>query len=495
LCTVLGMHRRLLAAASCATVLTAGCTPSPAVSPAAAAGPSSSAAAVPPATPAVDYAAWAAGRSEPVADPLYPRHGNAGLDVLHYGLQLDWSPAKKVLTGTATLRIRPVREAAQLSLDFAGLAVDTVTLDGVTVTGTVKGEKLVVAAPVAAERPVTLVVGYHGRPKPVKMPSRRGDFTEGIGMRAAKDGSLWTMQEPYGAFTWYPVNDHPSDEALYDIAVTVPQGWTAVAGGTPGPADGTTFRYTSADPVASYLTTLAVAKYRKVTAKGPHGLPLTYWVRPKKDDRQLKVLRRSPKAIAWLEKKFGPYPFPTAGAVMVASESAMETQQMLTMGVPPVTWSDRLAMYWEGVLVHEYAHQWFGNTVTPRTWTDLWLNEGWAMYAELLWTKERYKDSAANLERYLRRADADARKKSGPPGRPKAGRFGEHNVYACSAAMLKELHDALGDTKFFALGRAWAAQRNTHQDRASFIAFVNRQTGRNFTKLINTWLDAKSTPK
>jgi aminopeptidase N len=490
------MRRTPLVAVCCAAVVLTGCTPDPADDPAPGGSTPPAAAPAAPAAPAVDYAAWVAGRSQPVADPLYPGRGNPGLDVLHYGLDLDWSPAKKVLTGTATLRVRPTADAPQLDLDFATLTVDSVTLDGAAVTGTVEGEKLRVAAPVTAGKPFTLVVAYHGTPKPVKVPSRRPDAKEGIGARATEDGALWTMQEPFGAFTWYPVNDHPSDEALYDIAVTVPSGWAAVASGTPGPVEGNTYRYTSTDPVASYLTTLAVAKYRKVTATGPHGLPLTYWVRPKTDDPQLAVLKKSPALIAWLEKRFGPYPFPTAGAVMVASESAMETQQTVTMGKPTMKWSDDVATMFEGTLLHEYAHQWFGNTVTPRTWTDLWLNEAWAMYAQFLHDQEKLKFSDAVLESYLRKSDAKARKESGPPGRPKAGQFAEDNVYVCGAALLKELNDALGDKKFFALARAWAQEnRNTTRDRASFVAFVNKQTGRDFTKLIDTWLDAKTTPR
>ena len=482
------MRRTPVVAALSATALLAGCTePStPAAAP--------SASAAPPAA-AVDYTAWQAGRSQPIADRLYPKRGNPGLDVLHYGLELDYLPAKKLLSGTATLRIRPTTDAAQLTLDFTGLVVDAVTLDGAAVPGTIAKEKLTVAAPVAADRPVTLVVEYHGTPKQVAMPSHRSDAKEGIGLRAAKNGTLWTMQEPWGALTWYPANDHPSDEALYDVAVTVPEGWSAVAAGTPAPDEGTTFRYTSTDPVASYLMTLAVAKYRKVSQTGPHGLPLTYWVEPKKDDKALAVLKKSPKAIAWLEKRFGPYPFPTAGVVMVDSTSAMETQQMITYGRPK-TWSKDVAAGMESVLVHEYAHHWFGNAITPKTWTDLWLSEGFATYVQNLWEQEIYRFSDADLERFLRQSDAKLRKESGPPGRPKAGTFAESNVYLCPAAMLKELNDALGDTKFFALARAWVQeQKNTHHDRASFIAFVNKHTGRDFTKLINTWLDSPTTPK
>jgi aminopeptidase N len=484
------MHRSAPLSALLIAVLLAGCTstdrpstPADAASPAVAA-------------PAVDYSRWRNGTSEPVADKLYPQRGNPGLDVLHYGLELAWTPADKRLTGTATLRIRPTEDAPQISLDFAGLTVDTVTVDDKPATGTVAKEKLTVPVAVTADRPLTLVVDYHGTPKPVKMPSRRGDAGEGLGLRPTKDGSLWTMQEPWGALTWYPANDHPSDEALYDIAATVPQGWSAVASGVPRQVEGTTFHYSSQDPVASYLVTLAVSKYKKTSAKGPRDLPLVYWTRPGTDDNLLTVLKKSPEHIAFLEQKFGRFPFPSAGVVVVDSRSGMETQQMITLGNGGGRkWSTEIAAAVEGTLVHEYAHQWFGDSVTPTTWTDLWLNEGFAMYAQYLWDQKKLGFPDKVLDDYLRKQDAELRKKSGPPGKPKAGYFAESNVYVCPAAMLEDMHDALGDKKFFALATAWVQeQRNTQQDRASFIAFVNKQTGKDFTKFINTWLDSTATP-
>ncbi|MEU7175957.1 M1 family metallopeptidase [Micromonospora tulbaghiae] len=471
-------------------LLVAGCTTTPAA-PAATASASTPPS---PTAPAVDYAAWQAGRSTPVADPVYPARGTDALDVLHYDLALEWAPSTTTLTGTATLRIRPVKDAPNLVLDFMPYQVDSVTLDGATVPGAVAKEKLTVSAPVVADEPVTLVVTYHGRPKTTPMPSHRKD-TEALGLTVTKEGGLWTMQEPFGAFTWYPANDQPSDEALYDIRVTVPAGWSAIAGGTPAGQSGTTFSYRSTDPVATYLTTLAVGKYQKLTAAGPRGVPLTYWYRKGTDDKLLPYLKKSPQYLTWLEKKFGPYPFPSGGVVVVDSASGMETQQMITMGRKIENTAARRDR-WGSDLLHEYAHQWFGNSVTPTTWRDLWLNEGWAKYIQDLYTKETLKLSEASLDRYLREGDAVLRKKLGPPGRPDPKRFAEGNVYLCPAAMLREIHRTVGDKAFFALARAWVQeQRNTPQDRASFIAFVNKQTGRDFTALINAWLDSPTTPK
>jgi len=488
--TVAVMHRTpLVAVAAAATLLIVGCSAKTVAAPAPKAATSADSAA-----PAVDYSGWAAGRSTPVADPLYPKRGNPALDVLHYGLDLAWVPAGMTLTGTATVQIRPVSDGPAMVLDFQPYTLDRVTVDGVAANATVTGEKLTVPVAVTKDRPVTLVVKYHGKPRTTPIPSHRTDV-EPLGLTITKDGGLWTMQEPFGSFTWYPSNDQPSDEALYDIAVTVPKGWSAIAAGTPVGQQGDTFTYRSVDPVATYLQTLAVGKYQKISAKGPHNIPLTYWIRPGTDAKLVSTLKRSPAYLTFLEKRFGPYPFPSGGIVVVDSESGMETQQMITMGGKIKDFNAQRKAGFDEDLLHEYAHQWFGDSITPTTWTDLWLNEGWAMYAQFLYEQDTLHYSDKVLEDFLRKSDATLRKKLGPPGHPQAANFAESNVYICPAAMLKELNDALGDKKFFALATAWVqTQKNTQQDRASFIAFVNKQTGKDFTKLINTWLDSKTTP-
>ena len=477
--------RPLIAVAAVAVVL-AGCTKTPTIT---SPPPGASQA------PAIDYSAWKAGLSQPVADPIYPAYGNDGIDVLHYGLDLEWAPESRTLTGQATLRLRATRDLTELKLDLSrNFQIDGITLDGAASAGAVAADKLTVNAPLKNDSNATLIVKYRGTPSPVKAPTGRGDF-DTLGLTIAGDGGLWTMQEPYGAFTWYPVNDQPSDKALYDIAITVPEGWAGVAGGTPAGQEANRFKYTTTDPMSSYLTTLAVNRYTKETATGPDGVPITYWFRPGPDDALMKTVRNTPRYLEWLQAKFGRYPFPSTGVVIVPSTSAMETQQMVTMGSPRAANPSQNALYWEGIIVHELAHQWFGDTVTLSNWNELWLNEGWAMYAQYLFQNERDKISDTDFEKSLRTQDSSLRSKFGPPGTADPKDFGRSNMYVCPALMLHQIRKKIGNEAFFALAKGWAADsKNSVKDRSAFIGYINKQTGSDFTELINTWLDSPTTP-
>lgn len=442
------------------------------------------------------------GRSDPVADPVYPAHGNPALDVLRYTLALTYQPDRRTLSGTASLRVRAVAATGTFRLDLgAAMTVDSATVNGRRGAVTRAGDTVTVTATrtAPANAVVTLAFRYHGRPAATPIPSDRTDDTQ-LGFRALPDGSAFSMQEPYGGFTWYPCNDQPSDKALYDVAITVPDGWTAVSGGrSAGDVEahggGRTFRWSTDEPAASYLVPLAIGHLKKVTATGPHDLPITYWAG---DDQTgaLAVARTLPDMIRFLEQRFGRYPFSTAGVVLVHSASGMETQTMITMGAPAGAMSDSAAAAYQDTIAHELTHQWFGDAVTPKTWRDLWLNEGFAMYVQLLYSASRgHSDRPAVLARW-RSADQGLRDQYGPPAGYNPAKFADSNVYICPALMLDEIGRRIGgDDALFALMRDWVQQhRYTGQDAASFTAFVDAHTGQNLAPLINSWLTSPTTP-
>jgi aminopeptidase N len=437
-----------------------------------------------------------AGRSHPVADDVYPQYGDPATDVLHYALDVKWDPKTTVLTGTATLAIRAAAPTDHFVLDLAAdMSADSVRVDGAPVADVHDGDHL--SVPVGRKLPTdgtaTVVIAYHGIPHLVPPPMTRPDI-QGLGAQVTAGGAVWAQQEPYGAFTWFPCDDQPSDKALYDVTITAPDGWAGVTGGafqgrTESGGSGV-YRWHQANPVSTYLVAFAVDQFKEDTATGPHGIPLTYWYRPADADAVHKLTAQVPAMISFLEQHFGPYPFATGGVLFRPEMVGMETQTMITLS-SHVPADD---------LLHEFAHQWFGDAVTPTTWSGLWLNEGFAMYSQMLWDTGHPRPGAlqTTIDALMRQAlpqDQMLRTSDGPPGHFKPTHFASSNVYYCPALMLNGLRTALGDAAFYQLLNDWVHQhQGTNQDRAAFVAFVNAHTGRDFTAYINAWLDSPTTP-
>jgi aminopeptidase N len=445
------------------------------------------------AAPAPSYAK---ARSTPVEDPYYPAKGDPSVDALHYGLRLRWAPRTRILQGSARITFRATSDSSRLRLDLGDpLRVRQVRLDGRPVRHRHPGKDLVVdtGAALASGSRHVLVVGYAGRPRPVAAPTTRADIPH-VGWTVSGRGEVSTMQEPFGAFTWYPVNDQPADKAYYDVRISAPRGMVGVFNGTLRSRrtrhGRTVTRWHLASPAASYLTTIAIGDYVRYTDRGPHRLPISYWL-PRRDQRALPELRRTPAMIRWLERRLGRYPFDRVGAVVVPSDSAMETQTLVTMG-------GRLMadpLQFRSDLLHEYAHQWYGDTVTPDTWKDLWLNEAFAMYTEIRWEVSRGFRTMDQWRAILRDSDQSLRTSDGPPGEYHRQQFGELCVYFCGALMLDELRTRLGAGVFNAVWRGWPQQhRFGSAGRADYIAWLNARTGQDLGPFITSWLTSPTTP-
>jgi aminopeptidase N len=439
--------------------------------------------------------AYRGARSTPQEDPYYPSRGDPSVDALHYGLDLRWAPRSRTLTGLARITFRAPVAESQVRLDLGDpLRVRRVTLDGRRVPFGHPGKSLVVTTgTLAADSRHRLDVSYRGHPHPVAAPTRRGDIPH-LGWTTTRRGEVWTMQEPYGAYTWYPVNDQPADRAFYDLRISAPRGMVGIANGrmvSRRTSSGRTVtRWHLASPAASYLTTIAIGDYVRRTDRGPHGLPISYWL-PRRNQQALPELRRTPAMIRWLESKLGPYPFDRIGAVVVPSISAMETQTLVTMGGRLMF--DRRTF--RSDLLHEYAHQWYGDTVTPNNWTDLWLNESFAMYTQIRWEVAKGYATMAQWRALLVEQDPSLRASDGPPGAYNRKDFGELCVYYCGALMLDRLRGQLGDRLFGKVWRGWPQRhRFASVDRADYIAWLDARTGRDLGPFVSRWLTSTTTP-
>ncbi|MFD8520271.1 M1 family metallopeptidase [Streptomyces capillispiralis] len=431
-----------------------------------------------------------------VGDPFFPEAGNEGYDVAHYVLRLGYDPGPHRLTGTATISARATRDLSALNLDLRGLDVEAVAVDGAPARWSRAGQELTVRPRGALDRGARfrVTVRYSGAPVTVTDP----DGSEEGWLRTA-DGAL-ALGEPVGSAAWFPGNHHPSDKATYSLAVTVPKGLRAVSNGEPAgeetEGDRTTYRWRTGEPMAGYLATLAIGRYETGRTTTAGGLPVHTAVDPEEAEASRAVLARIPEVVAWAERTFGPYPFSSAGAIVERPGDAgyaLETQSRPVFpGAPGIV-----------LLVHEIAHQWYGNSVTPRTWRDMWLNEAFATYAEWLWQEEHGGDTAQEVfdalyaGAYFPDAERDEALWSFPPAEPPdAAHVSGLPVYWRGAMVLHRIRRTVGDGAFRALLRGWAEEhRHGTADTGDFTAYVETfAPGRDFDAVWEDWLYGAGRP-
>ncbi|MFJ6391481.1 M1 family metallopeptidase [Streptomyces sp. NPDC091972] len=425
-------------------------------------------------------------------DPYFPKAGNGGYDVSHYDLRLAYDPDTSKLSGTATLTARAGQDLTAFNLDLDGLDVEKVTVDGAGARWNRTGQELTVRPhdDLDEGRVFRVTVRYSGTPGTITDPDGSRE-----GWLPTEDGAV-ALGEPTGSMAWFPGNHHPSDKASYDLTITVPAGLRAVSNGElpASRTDGgrTTSHWHTAEPMASYLATLAIGDYDVQRSTLADGLPVYVAVDPAEAAASRKVLGLLPSVMTWAQETFGPYPFSSTGVIVDRAgdaEYALETQNRPFFPGAPDT----------GTLVHELAHQWYGDSVTPRTWRDMWLNEGFATYAEWLWAEDHGGDSAQETFDALYDHGEDEYDDlwSFPPGKPSdAAHLSDTPVYQRGAMVLHKIRQRLGDTAFMALLRDWpTTHRHGNADTEDFTSYVeDLAPDEDFGPVWEEWLYGEGKP-
>jgi aminopeptidase N len=436
----------------------------------------------------VQYAPGADG----VGDVLYPKAGNGGYDVASYDLSIRYEPTTGVLTGTAVIKAVADENLNRFDLDLHGLQVGSVKVGDDAAAFDRNGDELVITPTVRLTKGMGFVVtvAYSGVPKPYDEPDLGTD-----GFLARGDGAI-AIGEPEVAASWYPVNDHPRDKAVYVIHITAPNGLDVLSNGFESSrtsANGyTTSTWTMGYPMASYLATMVIGHYRVVrsTHDGRPVITAVATSLPSYIDAQLA---RTPEVIDFLSSQFGPYPFDAEGGIVIDEPRvryALENQSRPIYGdafFGPRTDS----MY---VIAHELAHQWYGDSVSVTQWQDIWLNEGFATYAEWLWNEHTKSETVGAA--FIRTYNASDKLWPIPPGKPatRAQVFGS-SVYDRGAMVLQALRVKVGDTAFFAILQDWATQhRGGNATTAQFMALAEKDSKMSLRPLFDAWLFGTTKP-
>jgi len=407
---------------------------------------------------------------------------------------VDYRPGPNRLSGTARLNAIAGRSPLdEFQLNLAAFRVARVRVDGRVPHYTHRGGRLRIrpSKPVRAGAAFTVEVHWSGNPEPVRSP------WGGLGWEELEDGALVASQ-PVGAPSWYPCNDRPADKASYQIAVTTPSAYSVVAGGrlltrTPK-ASTTTWVYEQAAPTSSYLVGLSIGKYQTVLLGDPGlgGVPQTGHIPARLLTEFSRDFARQPAMMTLFEELFGPYPFGEY-AVVVTEEDLdvpVEAQGLSLFGANHVDG----ARGSERLVAHELAHQWFGNSVSIADWRHIWLNEGFAKYAEWLWSERSGGPSARTLAGLAHRGLAGLPQdlRLSDPGRKL---MFDDRLYERGGLVLHAVRCAVGDEVFFRMLRGWAAvHRGGAVTTEAFAAHVARYAGEPLDELFGTWVHGTALP-
>jgi aminopeptidase N len=425
----------------------------------------------------------------PAPEPFFPRAGDPAIDVYNYKAVLSYKPRSGSIRVAERVSAYASRRLRRFSLDLYGLHVRSVRVNG-TVARFSRGRgklRIRVAEPVEAGRAFVAVIRYDGRPAAVTDPDGTKE-----GWIQTEDGAV-ALGEPQGTAAWLACNNVPGDKATFQVHLIVPRPLVAVANGhlSAIEPEGKRRRYSWREtrPMSTYLALIDIGRGRLVKSE-IGGLPSWTLLDPRLAKGSERVLAQLPEIIRFESRLFGGYPFDAAGSVVDYAPEigyALETQtRPFYAYVPDLT-----------TVVHETAHQWFGDSVGIERWPEIWLNEGFATWTEWYYAERHGRRSAQATFERLYRVPASNEKfwdpPSAHPGTPKH-LFGP-SVYVRGAMSLQALREKIGTKPMLRLLRTWTVEhRYGSATIKEFIALAEEVSGRDLDPFFQRWLYRRGKP-
>ncbi len=423
-----------------------------------------------------------------IGDPYFEDLGNGGYDVQHYNIALDVDMDANEISGSTTIDAIATQQLTSLNLELLGLVIEEISVNGEPALFERNGNELTIylPQPFSQDASMQIVIGYYGTPGEGADNSSLPEYSEGW---IYYGNGVVVAGEPTGASTWYPVNEHPLDKATYSFAITVDQPYEAAANGV---LDGvevssseSTFRWVMDDPIAPYLVTLAIGEFHIEEDVGPSGVRIRNYFGVGVTEEVRDDFALQGNMIAFFEEVFGPYPFDVYGVVVHDRDLgfALETATLVVFGDG---FTD------EYVVAHELSHMWFGDSVGLTVWKDIWLNEGFATYASMLWNEHAYGQDALDDEvrsNYEQLALYGEFLSGEPIGDPGADNLFGYDIYYRGALTLHALRLKVGDEAFFDILRTYS-QRFAHSNAttADFITIAEEVSGQQLDEFFDAWL-------
>ena len=431
--------------------------------------------------------------SNGIGDPYFPTDGNGGYDVAHYNIHDTYRLGSGRVTGYTRFEATATQDLSRFNLDLV-LRPSQVNINGHPVDfHKASTHELVVVPdkPLLEGQVFTVKVAYTG------IPSQTSAV--GISPFFSNAREAMAMNEPQIAPWWFAANDHPRDKARFDIHLRVKKGIQAISNGerVSRTATGKWVRthWHMDQEMAPYLAFFAVGRFDVATGTDK-GLPYTVAVSKQLSDRErtqgMALLTRSPKIVRWLERRFGAYPFDSTGGVMTSLDTgfALENQSRPTY---PWLGTGHGALT---TVVHELAHQWFGDSISVDRWRDIWLNEGFASFAEVLYDEaHRGPDGQEWLESTHSEIPASAGFWDLRIANPGADGIFDQPVYLRGAMTLQALRHRIGEDDFFTTMRSWVEEGSLGNARSNqFEDLAESVSGEDLSGFFEHWLRTGSRP-